>query len=51
MKEARSKPRYEAPKLTRHGSFGDLTAAQTEGATTDMDFPAGTLEEDLTFSG
>ncbi len=41
---------YRSPSLTDAGSVAGLTQASTVGDTTDDAFPAGTPQEDLTFS-
>ena len=41
---------YEAPKVVDYGSLAALTAGQTNGDTTDRNFPANTPKSELTFS-
>lgn len=41
---------YVEPSITDHGDLVDLTAGQAAGNVTDADFPAGTPQDQLTFS-
>lgn len=51
MKDVSSTQRpYEAPKLTRHGRFSDLTMAVGATVHTDALFPSNTPFASLTFS-
>jgi len=41
---------YVEPEVTDHGDLVDLTAGQASGPATDADFPAGTPQNEITFS-
>jgi kynurenine formamidase len=41
---------YESPKLTRHGSFGELTLGSQTGTHLDATFHTSTPIGDLSFS-
>ena len=43
-------PHYDVPRITRIGTVADLTQAMKTGPKTDATFPAGTPDEDITFS-
>lgn len=43
-------PKYEAPRLTVHGSIEQITQGASTGSALDAAFPIGTTFGDLTFS-
>ena len=41
---------YLEPSIVDYGDLTEITAAMTDGDTTDRDFPAGTPRGEITFS-